>query len=76
MSTTRTNIVIDDQLLASAMEATGAKTKREAVETALKVAVRRAAALELIRMAGQVEFDEDFLAEERAGRMTDEELAL
>lgn len=76
MSTTRTSIVIDDQLLASAMEATGAKTKREAVEAALWEAVRRAAALELIRLGGQVEFDEEFLAEERAGRMTDDQLAL
>ena len=32
----RTNIVIDDALMADAMRATGARTKREAVELGLK----------------------------------------
>ena len=32
----RTNIVIDDELMNDAMRLTGAKTKREAVELALK----------------------------------------
>jgi Arc/MetJ family transcription regulator len=36
----RTNIDIDDQLLAAAMAATGAKTKREAVELGLATLVR------------------------------------
>ena len=36
----RTNIVIDDGLLDSAMRATGAKTKREAVELGLAALVR------------------------------------
>lgn len=36
----RTNIIIDDELMAEAMEATGAKTKRQAVETALRQVVR------------------------------------
>lgn len=36
----RTNIEIDDELMAQAIEATGAKTKREAVETALRQVVR------------------------------------
>jgi Arc/MetJ family transcription regulator len=36
----RTNIEIDDALMAEAMTATGAKTKREAVETALRQVVR------------------------------------
>jgi Arc/MetJ family transcription regulator len=35
----RTNIVIDDDLMAEAMEATGLKTKREAVELGLKTLV-------------------------------------
>lgn len=45
----RTNIEIDDALMAEAMTATGARTKREAVELALKSAVqlgRQARALE------------------------------
>lgn len=36
----RTNIVIDDALMAEAMRATGAKTKREAVELGLKTLLR------------------------------------
>jgi Arc/MetJ family transcription regulator len=36
----RTNIVIDDSLMAEAMEASGAATKREAVELGLKALVR------------------------------------
>ena len=36
----RTNIDIDDVLMADAMEATGAKTKREAVEKGLRQLIR------------------------------------
>jgi len=36
----RTNIVIDDSLMAEAMKATGAATKRETVELGLKALVR------------------------------------
>lgn len=36
----RTNIDIDDRLLADAMQATGAKTKREVVELGLASLVR------------------------------------
>ena len=36
----RTNIVIDDELMAEVMEATGIQTKREAVEMGLKVLLR------------------------------------
>jgi len=38
----RTNIEIDDALMAEAMEALGAKTKREAVHKALEGATRKA----------------------------------
>jgi Arc/MetJ family transcription regulator len=36
----RTNIVIDDELMASALKMTGLRTKREAVELGLKTLVR------------------------------------
>lgn len=36
----RTNIVIDDKLLDEAMKATGARTKREAVELGLQALVQ------------------------------------
>ncbi len=36
----RTNIVIDDQLMADALQATGLKTKREVVELGLKTLIK------------------------------------
>jgi len=36
----RTNIVIDDQLMAEAMRLSGASTKREAVEKSLRLMVQ------------------------------------
>lgn len=36
----RTNIVIDDKLIAEAMKLSGARTKREAVEEGLRLIVR------------------------------------
>ncbi|MCA2671955.1 MULTISPECIES: type II toxin-antitoxin system VapB family antitoxin [unclassified Microcystis] len=36
----RTNIIIDDQLMADALKATGLKTKQEAVELGLKTLIR------------------------------------
>lgn len=36
----RTNIVIDEKLMAEAIKASGARTKREAVELGLKTLIR------------------------------------
>jgi len=36
----RTNVVIDDDLMASALKASGSKTKREAIEGGLKLLVQ------------------------------------
>ncbi|MEN8180059.1 MAG: type II toxin-antitoxin system VapB family antitoxin [Pseudomonadota bacterium] len=36
----RTNIVIDDDLMANALKITGVRTKREAVELGLKTLIR------------------------------------
>lgn len=36
----RTNIVIDDKLMTKALKATGLKTKREAVETGLRLLIK------------------------------------
>ena len=36
----RTNIVIDDDLMASALKTTGLRTKREAVELGLKTLIK------------------------------------
>ncbi len=53
----RTNIEIDDQLIAYVQEKGGHKTKREAVEAALREYRRRLAMRALLDMAGTVEFD-------------------
>ncbi|RYD65480.1 MAG: type II toxin-antitoxin system VapB family antitoxin [Verrucomicrobiaceae bacterium] len=55
----RTNIDIDDDLMADAMRELGAKTKREAVESALRTAlrIRRQAGMRALRgMAGAQDF--------------------
>jgi len=45
----RTNIVIDDKLMKHAMRASGAKSKREAVDYALRLVVRVAEQERLLR---------------------------
>jgi Arc/MetJ family transcription regulator len=45
----RTNIEIDDRLMKQAMRASGAKSKREAVDYALKLVVRVAEQQRLLR---------------------------
>lgn len=37
----RTNIVIDDELMASALKISGLKTKKDVVEQALKLLIKR-----------------------------------
>ncbi len=66
----RTNIVIDDELMAEAMRATGAKTKREVVETALRDLVMRARLRQLkdLRDMNLIDPDYDIIAERHATR--------
>ena len=55
----RTNIVIDDKLLAEALEATGAKTKREVVELGLAALVKLNKQKNLKSLRGKVEWTGD-----------------
>ena len=50
----RTNINIDDALMAEAMEASGAKTKREAVEEGLRALVRTKRQLGILKLRGKI----------------------
>jgi Arc/MetJ family transcription regulator len=50
----RTNIVIDDQLMAEAMRASGAKTKRAAVEEALRTMIRLRGQQEILKLRGKI----------------------
>jgi Arc/MetJ family transcription regulator len=62
----RTNIVIDDQLMKQAMRASGAKTKREAVEHALQLVVKVAEQRRLLRETrGKLHWEGDLEAMRR-----------
>ena len=60
----RTNIEIDDQLMADAQAAGNFKTKKEAVEAGLLLIAQQAAARELLKLEGKLSWgwgDEDRL---------------
>jgi Arc/MetJ family transcription regulator len=56
----RTNIVIDDQLLAEALKLSRAKTKKEVVHKALREFVRNKKKLDLKELKGRVRFAEGY----------------
>jgi Arc/MetJ family transcription regulator len=49
----RTNIVLDDQLIAEAMQVSRSRSKREVVDLALRELVQRRRQLEVLELAGQ-----------------------
>tara|TARA_R110002072_G_scaffold289255_1_gene456193 strand:+ start:463 stop:657 length:195 start_codon:yes stop_codon:yes gene_type:complete len=53
----RTNIVIDDQLMAEALKATGLRTKKEAVEEGLRLLVRRNKQQAIRRLRGKLKWE-------------------
>jgi Arc/MetJ family transcription regulator len=55
----RTNIEIDDELMRAALEATGAPTKRAAVEEALRTVVRLGGQARLRQLRGAVAWEGD-----------------
>ncbi len=55
----RTNIVIDDKLMADAIKATGAKTKREVVELGLAALVKLKKQERVRQFRGQLEWRDD-----------------
>lgn len=61
----RTNIDIDDRLMAEAMAATGLTTKRETVEAALRLLARRKRQAGIRDLFGQVDWRGDLDAERR-----------
>jgi len=58
----RTNIVIDDALMADALKATGLKTKREAVELGLRTLLRLRRQEDIRRFRGKLAWDGDLEA--------------
>ena len=55
----RTNIVIDDKLMRDTLSATGLKTKREAVEAALRTLLRVSKQGEIRRLRGKLDWQGD-----------------
>ena len=55
----RTNIVIDDKLMSDTLRATGLKTKREAVELALRTLLRLRKQSQIRRLRGKVTWQGD-----------------
>lgn len=53
----RTNIVIDDQLIAEAMKASGCKTKKEAVDRGLQLLVQRSRQRDIRKLRGKVHWE-------------------
>ena len=63
----RTNIVIDDKLMADALKATGLSTKKEAVEEGLKLLVRQNQQQAIRKLRGRLKWEGD-LDEMRGAR--------
>ncbi len=63
----RTNIVIDDKLIAAALKATGASTKKEVVELGLKLLVKQNRQEAVRKLRGKLKWEGD-LDEMRGGR--------
>ena len=53
----RTNIVIDDELMANALQATGLSTKKEAVEEGLKLLIKRSEQQEIRKLRGKLKWE-------------------
>ena len=62
----RTNIVIDDELMADALKATGFNTKKEAVEEGLKLLIKRNKQQEIRKLRGKLKWEGN-LEEMRGG---------
>jgi Arc/MetJ family transcription regulator len=65
----RTTIVIDDQLIAEAMKATGLTRKKAVVEAGLRLLVQVHAQSDMRRLRGKVNWQGN-LAKARSGRLS------
>ena len=63
----RTNIVIDDELMAQAMAKSGLNTKKAVIEEALRTLIRLKVQEEVRQLRGQLQWEGD-LNEMRQGR--------
>ena len=61
----RTNIVIDDKLMAAALKLTGARSKREAVELGLQTLLKTGRQADVKRLRGKIAWEGDLDASRR-----------
>ena len=61
----RTNIVIDDKLMADTLRATGLRTKREVVELGLKTLLQLRGQAEIRKLRGKIMWEGDLDAMRR-----------
>ena len=66
----RTNIDIDDRLMRQAMRSTRSRTKRAAVEEALRLLIRTRAQVTIRRLRGKIRWEGN-LHKSRRGRLKD-----
>jgi len=66
----RTNVVLDQQLIAEALDLTGLKTKKAVIEEALRTLTRLKRQERVRALRGQLRWEGD-LDELRAGRFSD-----
>jgi Arc/MetJ family transcription regulator len=53
----RTNIVIDDDLMAQALKATGLETKKDVVEQGLKLLIKRSKQQSIRSLRGKIKWE-------------------
>lgn len=68
----RTNIILDDSLIAQAMKAGPFKTKKEAVDAGLRLLARQAAYRDILALRGKLLWDD---AAPAAGQLVMEQAA-
>jgi Arc/MetJ family transcription regulator len=68
----RTNIILDDDLVAQAMKAGPFKTKKEAVDAGLRLLARQAAYRDILALRGKLRWED---AQPAAGHLVMEQAA-
>lgn len=65
----RTNIVLDDMLVAKTMKITGIRTRRELVDFALHELLRRAQQMKVLELEGKINWQGDLTKSRRARKL-------
>ena len=63
----RTNIIIDDNLMQQTLQATGIKTKKEAVEQGLKLLLQKSQQQKIRDLRGKLHWGDDLVEMRKTG---------